>query len=106
MPQGSVLGPMLLYINDMNNEITFHIKDFAVDCVLYINIRSQSDQVILQNDLDKISSWAEKWLMELSTNKCSVLSITFKRISNVHDYNILVTMLKLVANRDYSGITM
>ena len=50
----------LLYINDKNNAITSQIKLFTDDSVLYINIRSQNDQVILQNDLDTISSWAKK----------------------------------------------
>ena len=50
----------LLYINDINNAITSQIKLFADDSVLYRNIRSQNYQVILQNDLDTISSLAEK----------------------------------------------
>ena len=66
----------LLYINDINNAIKSQIKLFADDSVLYRNICNQNDQVILQNDLDTISSWAKKWLMELNINKCSVLSIT------------------------------
>ena len=67
VPQGSVLGPMLflLYINDIHNAIKSQIKLFADDSVLYGNIRNQNDQVILQNDLDTISSLAERWLMEL-----------------------------------------
>ena len=71
MPQGSVLGPMLflLYIDDINNAITSQIKLFADDSVLYRNIHNQNDQVILQNDLDTISSWVEKWLMELIIDK-------------------------------------
>ena len=62
VPQGSILGPMLflLYINDINNAITSQIKLFADDSVLHRNIHNQNDQVILQNDLDTISSWAEK----------------------------------------------
>ena len=66
VPQGSVLGPMLflLYINYINNAITSQIKLLADDSVLYRNIRNKNDQVILQNDPDTISSWAEKWLME------------------------------------------
>ena len=108
VPQGSVLGPMLflLYINDINNAIKSQIKLFADDSVLYRNIRSQNDQVILQNDLDTISSWAEKWLMELNINKCSVLSITLKRNSIFHDYNILGATLKRVTNHDYLGVTI
>ena len=53
----------LLYINDINNAITSQVKLFADDSVLYRNIHNQNDQVILQNDLDTISSMAEKWPM-------------------------------------------
>ena len=108
VPQGSVLGPMLflLYINDINNAITSQIKLFADDCVLYRNIHDQNDQVILQNDRDTISSWAEKWLMELNINKFSVLSITLKPNYIFHDYDILGAMLKRVTNHVYLGVTM
>ena len=108
VPQGSVLGPMLfvLYINDINNAITSQIKLFANDCVLCRNIRNQNDQVILQNDLDTISSWAEKWLMELNINKCSFLSITLKRNSIFHDNGILGATPKRVTNHDYLGETI
>ena len=96
----------LLYINGINNVITSQIKLFADDCVLHRNICNQNDQVILQNDLDKISSWAEKWLMELNINKCSVLHITLKHNSIFHDHNRLGTMLQRVTNHDYLGVTI
>ena len=96
----------LLYINDINNAITSQIKLFADDSVLYRNILNQNDQVILLNYLDTISSWAEILLMELNINKCSVLSITLKRNSIFHDYNILGAMLKRVTNHDYLGVTI
>ena len=96
----------LLYINDINNAIISQIKLFADDSVMHRNIHTQNDQVILQNDLDTISSWAEKWLMELNINKCSVLSITLKRISIFHDYDTLGAMLKRVTNHDYIGVTI
>ena len=51
-------------------------------------------------------SWAEKWLMELNINKWSVLSITLKRNSIFHDYNILGATLKRVTNHDYLGVTI
>ena len=82
------------------------IELFADDSVLYRNIHSQNDQVILQNDLDTISSWAEKWLMELNINKYSVLSITHKRNSIFHDYNIPGATPKRFANHDYLGATI
>ena len=106
--QGSVLGPMLflLYINDIDNAITYQIMHLADDSVLNRNIHDQNDQVILQNDLDTISSLAEKWLMELNINKCSVLSITLKRNSIFHHYCILGAMLRRVTNHDYLGATI
>ena len=108
MPQASVLRPMLflLYINDINNAITSQIKPFADDSVLYRNICNQNDQVILQNDLDTISSWAEKWLMELNSNKYFVLSITHKHNYIFHDYNILGVTLNRVTDHDYIGVTI
>ena len=96
----------MLYINDINNTITSQIKLFADDSVLNRNIHNQNDQVILQNDLDTISSWAEKWLMELNINKCSLLSITLKRNSIFHDNDILGGMLKRATNHDYLGVAI
>ena len=43
--------------------------------------------------------------MELN-NKCSVLSITLKRNSIFHDYDILGAMPKRVTNHDYLGVTI
>ena len=96
----------VLYIGDINNAITSQIKLFADDCVLYRNIRNPNDKVILQNDLDTISSLAEKWLMELNINKCSTLSIALKRHYIFHDYDILGATLKRVTNLDYLGVTI
>ena len=107
--QGSVLGPMLflLYINDINNAITSQIKLFVdYSVIVYRNIHNQNDQEILQNDLDTISSWAENWLMKLNIYKCSVLSITLKRNSIFHDYDIHGAMLRRVTNHDYLGVTI
>ena len=71
---------------------------------MHRNTRNQNDQVILQNDLDTILSWADKWLMELNINKSSVLSITLKRNSIFHDNYILGTTPKRVTNHDYLGV--
>ena len=44
--------------------------------------------------------------MELNINKCSVLSITLKRSSIFHNYDILGAMLKRVTNHDYLGVSI
>ena len=90
----------------INNAIISQIKLLTDDSVLHRYIHNQNDKVILQNDLDTISSWAEKWLMELNINKFSVLSITFKHNSIFHDNSILDKMPKHVTNHDYLGVTI
>ena len=44
--------------------------------------------------------------MALSINKCSVFSITLKRNSIFHDYDILGATIKRVTNHDYLGVTI
>ena len=95
-----------LYINDINNAIIAQIKNFADDNVTNRNIRNQNDQVILQHDLDTISSRAEKWLMVININKHSVLSITVKCNSSFHDHNILGTTPKWATNHGHLGVTI
>ena len=58
MPQGSVLGPLLLllYINDISHlDSTCHL--YADDCILYRNIKSIQDTVLLQKDLYLLEQW-------------------------------------------------
>ena len=63
IPQGSVLGPVLflLYINDITSEIQSQVRLFTDDCLIYCTIYSETDHTILQNDLNRLDSWASKW---------------------------------------------
>ena len=55
VPQGTVLGPILFlcHINDLPLAVKSQVRLFADNCLLYRNIESQQDHVILQNDLKK-----------------------------------------------------
>ena len=53
VPQGTVLEPLLflLYINDIDTDVTSEIRLFADDCMVYRTIKSSADCVVLQSDI-------------------------------------------------------
>ena len=38
-------------------------------------IRSGSDAIALQADMDRINEWADRWQMQFDSNKCKLLSV-------------------------------
>ena len=84
VPQGTVLGPLciiLLYVNDMGNNISSNLKLFADDTLLCGLVHNASDALHLQRDLDGLVTWAKKWQMNFHPTKCYVLRIY--RIKNL-----------------------
>ena len=63
VPQGLVLGPILflIFINDLPDNIKSSVRLLADDCVLFRNIHSLQDCLILQEDLDNLGLWEADW---------------------------------------------
>ena len=63
VPQGSVLGPILfwIYINDLEEGVTGNILKFADDTKLFRKVKEIGDKQKLQDDIDKLVKWSEKW---------------------------------------------
>ena len=61
VPQGTVLGPLFLHINDITTDIESEIRLFADDCVRYREIKDKEDTLKLQWDIDRLGNWASKW---------------------------------------------
>ena len=73
--QGSVLGPILflIYINDLDDSITSNVLKFADDTKLFRKVNTDGDKQHLQNDLDRLVKWSEKWQMLFNFGKCKCL---------------------------------
>ena len=81
VPQGSILGPLLflLYINDIVTDIGSNIRLFADDTSLYIVVDNPVEAAnCLNNDLDKITQWAARWLVSFNPTKTESIIISRK----------------------------
>jgi len=77
VPQGYVLGPLLflIFINDLDEDITSNILKFADDTKIFKEVRNSTDCSQLQADLDKLVLCAKKRQMEFNVDKCKVMHV-------------------------------
>ena len=110
VPQGSVLGPILflIFINDLPDNIKSSVRLFADDCVLYRNIHSLQDCLILQKDLDSLGLWEADWQMKFNVAKCHSMRVTrhYSHKQIIHDYTLHQQTLENVQSAKYLGITI
>ena len=103
VPQGSVLGPLLLllFINDIDNNI-----QSPDDTILYREIWSKDDHNIIQNDIQTLFKWSQTWKLELNDTKCKVLTISNKKDPDKFNYTLNTDPLEHVNSHQYLGITV
>lgn len=87
VPQGSVLSALLfsLFINDLPSILSCHVLLFADDCKIFTKIKSISDCIKLQKDLDKLHDWCTRNQLYLNVKKCTAISFT-RRTEATHQF--------------------
>ena len=77
VPQGTVLASLLfiIMVYDIDEDVRKSImRLFADDTKISAKIKTEEDMVILQQDLERVYSWAEENLMEFNENKFEQMS--------------------------------
>ena len=106
--QGSDLGPglFLYYINDLPERLRSRVRLFADDTIAYLVIILTKDTGALQEDLDDLATWENKWHMEFHANKCAVLTVSGKKAPVHADYKLHDQTLTRVQSAKYLGVTL
>ncbi len=107
VPQGTCLGPILFltFINDIATGVNSYVRLFADDCLLYPEISSTEDQLLLQQDLTKLEQWSQKWGMKFNASKCYIVSVSRHSEPRFHRYYSLCdTVLESRQDNPYLGV--
>ena len=63
----------MIYINDSDDNIISNVLKLANDTNVFRKVNNDCDKQHLQNDLDKLVKWSEKWLLLFNFGKCKCL---------------------------------
>ena len=105
IPQGNVLGPLLfvIFINYLPDQVNSEIFLFADDTKIFRNIKCPDDQKILQDDINTMLQWADKWQLEFHPDKCVSMPINNKEGRNLK-YNMKEIELKQLRQEKDIGV--
>ena len=104
--QGSVLGPILslVYINDLEEGVTGSILKCADDTKLLRKTKEIGDKQNVQDYIDKLVNWSEKWQMLFNFGKCKCLHTGPGNTGM--NYEMGGTILSKTLKEKHLGVTM
>ena len=105
-PEGSLLAPILfsLFINDLPAELYSECLLYADDAKIFRKIITPIDAMTLQQDLDRLHVWSDRWGLSLNPAKCKALSVTLRRAPVQTTYQINGVPLENVSEMRDLGV--
>ena len=78
-----------IYINDLEDDISSKVLKFADDTKVFGKLTNDTDKQSLQDDLDKLVKWSDKWQMLLHFGKCKCIRIGHGNMDEEYKMGIL-----------------
>ena len=72
--------------------------------MIYRPVSTPADHQILQEDLQKLSAWADKWEMKFNINKCCIMQLSKHRHKSEFIYSMSGQVLRTVEQHSYLGV--
>ena len=76
-----MLDPILflIYIIDLPDQIFSQVRLFADDTTIYLTMAGGDSHIVLQNDLNSLSSWESRWDIEFNPSEYQMVRVTTSR---------------------------
>ena len=96
VPHGTVLVPILIliYINDLEDDMSSKLLKFADDTKVFRRVTNVTDKQCLQDDLDKLVEWSEKWQMVFKFGRCKCIHIGHGNMDEEYKMGDVVRLLQ------------
>ena len=94
----------VVYINDLEEGVTGKILKFADDTKLFRKVKEIGDKQNVQDDIDKLVKWSDKWQMLFNFGKCKCLHTG--SINTGMNYEMGGTILSKTVKEKDLGVTM
>ena len=79
VPKGSCLGPLLflVYINNIDDCVdkSTIVSKFADDTKAGRVVENEQHRDMMQNEINNLVEWTEKYLMKFNIDKCKILHV-------------------------------
>ena len=102
--RGQYWDLFLIHFNDLDDDTTCKVLKFADDTKVFRKIKSDADRQQIQDDLNKMTEWSEKWQMLFNYGKYKCLNTGYG--NEDVQYTMGGTVLNTTVKEKYLGLTI
>jgi hypothetical protein len=109
VPQGSILGPLffLVYMNDLPESLNIDLMIYADDVTVYIDYNNYNQaKRTLEDNIERLTEWAERWNMQFNPTKTEQLNISRKKNHIPIEIRTTEGNIEIVKSHKHLGVVL